>query len=507
MRNYFVKMVKNKYLVVLFLIVFLSLVLNLNKLNSVLIAEGDAYSRALISKNQADNHVFFNFKESGAWLPFHYSILTIPQFIGFDAFYGQRLITLIISSLSIVPLYFYTKEYFKNKNTAILASFIFAIFPLRIFLSTQPLSESVFLFFFISAIYFLIKEKSLDRNLLISLLFFNFAHAIRYESWLILPLIWLYLAMEQKINIRKKVAYFLFSILFPMYWLLNSFILSGSYLSFFNEKREMAQKSFIPEFYNFNLSYFAWEKQLIKIFPIPFLIIVFTKYKDLFVKINLKKMVFYILPIYLYGLLVLQVYFGTMEWFPHRYLLIPVTFLIPILAEALRGIFVSFIKIMRKKIKIVYKVIVSLMFFSLLFSSVSLYQKSYKDTKHFLITRSFLNSLPYIPKSLDDSIYYHDFVEIKEEIIKMEANYIEFYFRNIGKSWNAEALFYLTDIGGKGLDKRSFIDSHVLESTIVWEREFNKLEPIWLDEFNILFENDNYSILEYKLKEAEADIK
>lgn len=143
----------------LIIILAIALFFGAKQLALPMIAEGDAYSRALIGKKLIENHTFFQLSATNVWLPLHFSIINIPHWLGFDLFFGQRAITMLISLGGIMAIYFLTTEYYQNKTISLLASSLFAFFPLRMVLADQTLSESIFITFFIFFCYFLIKDK------------------------------------------------------------------------------------------------------------------------------------------------------------------------------------------------------------------------------------------------------------------------------------------------------------------------------------------------------------
>ncbi|MCB0753868.1 MAG: glycosyltransferase family 39 protein [Ignavibacteriae bacterium] len=229
-----------------------------------MIAEGDAYSRVNETIKQKDLNIYFN-KYGGAWLPLYFSMMVSALSLLNNSHITPRLITLVFSLSSCAALYFYTKEYTKDKIIALLSSFIYLIFPLRLFLSTQTLSETIFIFFLLVSFTFLLKEKLNTYELILTLLFVNIAHGIRYESWIILPLIWI-IVLSRKNSYKVKSLLIFSSTLFPLYWLYLNQIYTGNYLTFFNVKYEVAQSNKISQYSNFYLSYKAWRDKLIPLF-------------------------------------------------------------------------------------------------------------------------------------------------------------------------------------------------------------------------------------------------
>ncbi|MDH5533146.1 MAG: glycosyltransferase family 39 protein [Candidatus Pacebacteria bacterium] len=495
--NKFLSIIFNKknWIISIF-ILFLStlFIFSLLEITNPMIGEGDAYSRAIISKRLFDKGQLFNLGITNTWLPLHFSLLNILSSFNLNIFTSQRIVTSIFSILSIYSLYLYSKEVFKDQKVAILSGVIFGLLPLRIILSTQTLSETTFLFFFILAMLFLIKRHT-TKNLLFFMILFNLSAAIRFESWLIIPLIILYLILNNKINKNIKFLYFLSLLLFPITWIINNFKDNGTLFYFFNNKYNIAQRTTINEFYNLNLSIKAWEGQLLQLFPIEILIITIFSYKYLFKKLTLKKAFSYFLPIYLYIILILQVFLGTMEWFPHRYLLIPLTFLIPILANYLIIVSKKIIKAYKKNNKKYLFILIGLIIISL---SLYSYSELYKSNQKILTILSFHNLKEDNPTNnfhIENKQYFDQIVkEINKQNFSNKKN-IKYFYRDKYRTFHDQALFYFTDSDGYDVNKNKINTENLNNFIIVWEREYNKFENELPSHLTKAYENKNYFIL------------
>ena len=137
---------KKSHLFVLSVIIFVGGIFSIPSLVKPMIAEGDAYARVNLAVQQIEDGVLIN-NHGGMWLPLHSSLISLV--IGFFNYpqLSPRVVSLSLSLLSVFSLYFYTENFTNNKNISLLSSFIFLVFPLRYFLSTQTLSEVVFVFF------------------------------------------------------------------------------------------------------------------------------------------------------------------------------------------------------------------------------------------------------------------------------------------------------------------------------------------------------------------------
>lgn len=319
--------------------------------------EADGYSRA----NWAfDNYIKGNLltinKAGGSWLPFHIDILSFSILMTGDPKFGPRLISLFFCVFSVALMYLFTERMFeheKNKRLmALTATSIYLFNPLRLLLATQPLSEAVSTFFFI-LILWLCSAKKIKHIYVILLI--NIACAIRFEFWMLIPFVWLIFYIKKPD--KKWMEYIwkcLLCLVFPLYWMVLNYFHSGNYWEFFIEKYNNAQNN-VPEvaYYSFVLAFEAWIKMLIyQIGMVGFLLYVSTwkflrKWKN---DLN-KNKIFVLLPLYFLLLLILQVYFGTMEWLPPRYLF-------PVLISIIPFVGYGLIKIIEKILSQRNKVVV-----------------------------------------------------------------------------------------------------------------------------------------------------
>jgi hypothetical protein len=112
-KKYLVNFKKNKTILTQVVIFFISLSIFLPLLIKPMIAEGDAYVRSYLAfEDFQDQRLFKSY--GGTWLPFHKIIIGLPLYIYNNYFLTPRLITLIISSLTVCLIYILSIELFKN---------------------------------------------------------------------------------------------------------------------------------------------------------------------------------------------------------------------------------------------------------------------------------------------------------------------------------------------------------------------------------------------------------
>lgn len=482
--------------ILLLLILASSFVFGLSDLSQPMIAEGDSYSRALIGKKLFEKNIFFDINSTNVWLPLHFTIINLPAWLGFDLFYGQRLITLAISCLSIVAIFYYTKTNTKSNSTAILASALFAILPIRYTLATQTLSEPIFVFFFICSVYFLTNSKNDLKNNFAFIGSFFISGMLRFESWVFTPVIFAFIWLDEKRSKKNKSILSILIAIVPIAWVIQNFFARGNFFSFFKEKYEIAANHPIPSFYNWDLAMSNWLHQLLKSLPILYLFLAGHQLSSFFKNPSPKKAIFYLTPLYLFLSLVLQVYFGTMEWFPMRYLLIPITFTIPIVAESIVSILNHYLKEIfaaKKWHAILMTILIVILFYSLIKESKFLAQKTHQQ----LTTLAFLSLEEESHMSPEKHQKIKSFNLVVSHLKKyhLDISFLEFFYSNENRSWQDQALFYTLDTFGVDLPKESYKQNHHSQNIAVWEKEPNGIEPYWLNEFEVLYENQHYYLI------------
>lgn len=463
-----------------------------------MIAEGDAYARALIANGLIARKLFFEYTINSLWPPLHFTLLNLPSWLGVNLMFGQRLASLIFSLLSVVALYFYSYEHLKKRNLALLASVLFGLLPLRHFISTQTLSEGVFIFFLLMTNIFLLKKRHLNRNTAVATIFLFLAGLIRFEAWLFLPVMFSNLVVSNQLSFKQKLACawaYLTPFLIVLWLNLKSF---GTAFPYFELKYLIAQATPIPEYYHLQLTLTSWLNQLFKAFPFFFLILIAPAYRNLMKKLTPQKALFYLTPLYFYLLLILQVYLGTMEWFPMRYLLIPIVFVIPILAKVIWEIGEFSVKYFKSRAGWWPKALLVILLILLLILAKESYFEAREKTKLQLTTLSFLSVRDETELDAPRQQKYADFFLLLETIKKLgtEKIFIEYYYSETERSWQDQALFYLLETFGVDSAKSKYQHLHQPENLVVWEKEpATEKERWWRESFEIIYENSHYLII------------
>ena len=122
----------------------------------------------------------------------------------------SRVASIILSLITIVPVYFLCRKFFSEKFS-LLGATIFAFIPQLSYNSILGFSESLFILVFVVAIHFLI-TKNLNKMIFISFILLGILFWIRFPGLLIIPPFIIVYFIHYR-NYRKSIPYFLICIL------------------------------------------------------------------------------------------------------------------------------------------------------------------------------------------------------------------------------------------------------------------------------------------------------
>lgn len=200
------------YLLLIFLFAFslrLFVSINLNMLE--LVDFPDTYSYYNLGKDLAHGKMSPN----NHYLPL-YSLIVFFFKMG----NGLVIFDCFISSITCISIYFLTKSVFKSEATSYLSSLIFLIYPASLFLSSSKLSESLFVFLFITGFAFFFR-----KNFLLAFIFFilsNLTRGILDYFYFIFILFYLFFIFKFSFKKTLKLFFiyvFLYSIFFSGWWI------------------------------------------------------------------------------------------------------------------------------------------------------------------------------------------------------------------------------------------------------------------------------------------------
>ncbi|MFA5025512.1 MAG: hypothetical protein WC503_03345 [Candidatus Shapirobacteria bacterium] len=204
--------------------------------------EMDAYSRlgTIITEPKISD---------GVWLPgFSYIMRIFSPIPNLGIYFNYRIGIYLFTLLSGFVIYRIVNKLTGNFFYSLFALTFFLFHPLTIQLSVLTLTEIVWMFFVLSAAYFLFFSNNQSRYFW-ALLFYIISQTLRFESWLLIPLIIIYLSINH--YQKRKIFFVILSILiFPLYWFFITHFENGYYFSFILSKYYCSTNEFSPLHWN-----------------------------------------------------------------------------------------------------------------------------------------------------------------------------------------------------------------------------------------------------------------
>lgn len=131
---------------------------------------------------------------------------------------SPRIFTVIFGIAVIIPFYLLIKILF-NERIAFYSGLLLVFYPLHAFQSGYTTSDIVFQFFLISALYCFFKFRQNKQRLgvlILSVVLLNIAALLRFESWIFIPLLPLFLCGKK---IKYPLIFFFSAAILPCVWL------------------------------------------------------------------------------------------------------------------------------------------------------------------------------------------------------------------------------------------------------------------------------------------------
>jgi len=291
------------------------------------IVDIDAYSYANWSYQLFLTSVWDGlFRAGGSWTAVHASLLSLGYHFFADRQLSPRIISLTFASASVGFMYVYARNAMSavvrtasvRRWLPIVAACLYMLLPFRLYLSTIPFTETTSIFF-LTVLMSILSARKIHYPALVVTLFV--AQAVRYEFWYMVPVIWWYILSDTAFDRKKKIIISVFTLSLPGAWIAANWIQTGNPFTFILPKLILASQ-LIPR-----TPYFAptpaimvWINNLgncIGFFGI--LLTIFGGYR-LYVQSNNRHKALVFVPVLFLGALILQVFYGTMEWQPLRYL-------------------------------------------------------------------------------------------------------------------------------------------------------------------------------------------
>lgn len=187
--------------------------------------DGDAIARLLYSRAVIES---LDLVPSTVWLPGHFYLLAIPFALGLKSALFAIVLTALVSALA-APLSYSLVLQFFDRSSAILSGVLIAVYALHIRFSIITVSEGPFLTLVLASLLFSIAYVRSGRSifLIVGAIAFNAACSMRFEGWIMPPLLFAaYIATEWLLErnvvsqkILRAATFTGASMIFCLFWL------------------------------------------------------------------------------------------------------------------------------------------------------------------------------------------------------------------------------------------------------------------------------------------------
>ncbi len=276
--------------------------------------DADAVSRVLMAEKwlTEDNIIPY-----GVWAPLHLYLNSFIIFLTQDRVWSPIVINIILSCLTVFPLFYFTKTVFSEKG-AIFSTLLFVLSPVVFRNSFLALSSTPYVFLVMLSFYLLataIKEQKWKFYVLSGLVI-TLAAGFRYEAWVLIAVMTLISLVNKQW--KGTVLFWLSAMIFPLVWMAIGLIyhgdilfgVSGAYhwnveLLGVNENLDVVEK--IKRFIFFPMSWFLVCSPFIAV------AIIYTVYKNARLKRFTKNQLLWMIPfVLLFGMFIYKSMNGTL---------------------------------------------------------------------------------------------------------------------------------------------------------------------------------------------------
>jgi hypothetical protein len=172
----------------------------------------------------------------GYWGPLHnymtaFSLWLVPGHV-----YGPKILNILFSSLTVIPLFAFTKNVFGNRTGATFVALIYGFCPIAMHNSFQALAGVSYAFFTVCSMYSLsvgLKRNGDLRFAALGGLAITLAAATRYESWVIIAAFTLVLLLFR--TWKFTVVFWPTAMIFPATWMIGNKLEFGDFLYSVNQ--------------------------------------------------------------------------------------------------------------------------------------------------------------------------------------------------------------------------------------------------------------------------------
>lgn len=297
----------------------------------------DAVSRVFLAWEWLANpHYIVN----GYWGPLHHYLTAFALWLLPDWVIAPKVLNIFLASLSILPLYGFTKNVFGSRSGAVYVSLIYGFSPVVMHNSFQALAGVMYAFFVLSSMYFLSEGIKQNGKLVYAMLAgiaITMAAATRYESWVVIATFTLVGLLFRQL--KFTVVFWCFAMLFPASWMIGNQIAYGDFLYSVNQNdvwniQKEGINDNVDEILQMQRIIFFPFSLMVNISPIALLLILVAIVSSAIRRTISRAQLIWLIPFLALAAIFMQkAYAGTLMM-QHRFIITWIILLLPFLALA-----------------------------------------------------------------------------------------------------------------------------------------------------------------------------
>ena len=174
----------------------------------------DAVTRIFLSADWLANPHYIS---SGYWGPLHIYLNALSLWLFSDQVITPKVLNILFVTFSVPPLYWFTKNVFKNRLGATFVALTYVLCPVVVRNSFLGLAEVVYAFFVLLTMHFLEKSfrtKAANKYVILAGFSITLAAATRYEAWVLIAVFTLVCLL--RVGWQSAVLFWMFAMLFPL---------------------------------------------------------------------------------------------------------------------------------------------------------------------------------------------------------------------------------------------------------------------------------------------------
>jgi hypothetical protein len=185
---------------------------------------GDAASRVWIAQHWMEHPTLIT---EGVWGPLHFYLLALVMWIIPDPVYGPTVLGVVLSSASALLMYRFVEIELGDSRLALVVALAYALYPIGIRNGLSVRSETPFAFFLLVTMIALARARQPDgtwRHAVIAGIALTLGAMLRYEAWMLLPLLAAVLWRKPTLALLFVVV----ALIHPVFWMIGNAVQQGN---------------------------------------------------------------------------------------------------------------------------------------------------------------------------------------------------------------------------------------------------------------------------------------